>query len=1584
MANLEGYVTKNKGYTILDSGFYYGEDPNPEQIISVSQASDTRTLAFRVLGLKANTPHYFKAYATNEKGTGFGEALSFTTAPATQPTVLTTTAAFDGATRQWSLVGNVEDNGGDALSEYGFCLSTDNENWTYLTQGFDIIGPYVSLGLPIFRDLEPGTYFVKAYAINSAGQGEGETLSIVIPNLPEVKTLTSETDSNSGGVVLRGSIINTGAVNTLCHATQFKYRLVGSETWQIAGFAQGDIGTSDFSFTLTDLKPGENYEYMAEAENSYGAAAGMVVSFTVSYGGTVREALAYLKAAGKPLPEIADILKTIYECSLDTCVELFAESRYSAPDIAFAMNTSSYRVALDPLALAMQKAGFSAQAVAEALLAHYNNPLRSKMSGHSDLGLILVLKTSGYALADSMQAMVTLLGYDIKKCIEKFTTSSRYTYNEVYVAASEVFGFDALLQFLWQQKTGGRQPNSRNLEEITVIMRDVGNMEPMAIGHKLQEQYPALSGTDLANAFFNAKYPFEEVALTIAQMYDAEPFAFTAILNRSYFSKDAMIPVLIRDMGYSPVVMVQVITIVWTNWKDPIRACADILKEYYGLDAAEAAKVFYAAGWTEKVTSRGGYGLNQLIYTIKECFGEKSDYALIGILKAAGVPALAIATSSIGASRGWKDYRAHGFSAADAAAWVQITYAPYGIRSQLGATVQTCHEAGYDLVEIALALRSVFDVDAATALEYLLANTKKDVRDINEALAIAYQANPITMALEAMIGSPMKNVVAALRNTYRVSDPETALMYLKQAGYSREDILHGMIEGYFPTYQRDPWLAYLAFIQEMLPEVPFGEILSAAILHNGSELTARSITNRLINFGYETQSVARILKDEYGVSLSDALDAIIYRLGIVEAAEITPQVMSAYGLNLVTYIEYEKNRGVPSGENARALKAVFGIASPGEVGTLLAQAGYEKQAVIDAILEVFFANQMTPEAIEALEEIISIHFTFNATDAIKLLLMNGALRPISQVIIKMQDAGYGLEIILQTLKDLYALSESEAVKEMNALQLFSIEELSIAVQSVYGQDYVIMLIQSWLKEPWGSAEGIFRNLRQDIGITDPAQIYRYMRAAGIAEHDAMNALYLHEREGMVHVVKEVYGIPDAVSMGELLGRFKSPSPGMLNLFILDFADHLAQAFPGVTHHQLVRAFQAYGYPVMGDSWDISDWLLHYATNGLPDKELAAILGPKSNGLNLPVDITTEILQGKGYNIQDTVYWLIQCGYYWSEFFERLVHNYAPRDYPQSYYENNSSSKFIVQYLKDYYDIKDIARGIFGYSGSASRVLADLQSGGYSLSEALTATLWIGGSTAQQMVVTLVDNSISRANAARDQSLRLNAVDAAKLVYGASLAVEFDKRKANTRVDDPICLDDIAVSLVKYGPQAEDRRLLRYFSNWEVLAAMEALFDMYFEINKIDLPKREAALASLRIAGATADDCAAMLAAHNVGLSTKSVVKGIFGLGNDWFGAITALAGAGFSFGAAIDAVYNNPSYRTVIGLTLLSTITTAAIGQLSQMANIGNYISLLKEIAKTGFKIAEGDFTIDDVLKYFPEYWYYKAGEKIKEYVPAF
>ena len=65
-------------------------------------------------------------------------------------------------------------------------------------------------------------------------------------------------------------------------------------------------------------------------------------------------------------------------------------------------------------------------------------------------------------------------------------------------------------------------------------------------------------------------------------------------------------------------------------------------------------------------------------------------------------------------------------------------------------------------------------------------------------------------------------------------------------------------------------------------------------------------------------------------------------------------------------------------------------------------------------------------------------------------------------------------------------------------------------------------------------------------------------------------------------------------------------------------------------------------------------------------------------------------------------------------------------------------------------------------------------------------------------------------------------------------------------------------------------------------------------------------------------------------------------------------------------------------------ITTAAIGQLSQMANIGNYISLLKEIAKTGFKIAEGDFTIDDVLKYFPEYWYYKAGEKIKEYVPAF
>jgi uncharacterized protein (TIGR02145 family) len=76
-------VEKDGGSKITDCGLYLGDTQNPEsfQGTKLQVASDTGTFYIYVSGLVANTQYYMKAYATNAKGEGLGDQVSFTTPP---------------------------------------------------------------------------------------------------------------------------------------------------------------------------------------------------------------------------------------------------------------------------------------------------------------------------------------------------------------------------------------------------------------------------------------------------------------------------------------------------------------------------------------------------------------------------------------------------------------------------------------------------------------------------------------------------------------------------------------------------------------------------------------------------------------------------------------------------------------------------------------------------------------------------------------------------------------------------------------------------------------------------------------------------------------------------------------------------------------------------------------------------------------------------------------------------------------------------------------------------------------------------------------------------------------------------------------------------------------------------------------------------------------------------------------------------------------------------------------------------------------------------------------------------------------
>ena len=150
-------------------------------------------------GLSQNTTYYVKAYATNGQGTSYGSEMEFTTAVAL-PTVttlevtnITQTTATGG--------GNVTDDGGAAVTERGICWGTSHNP----TIGDNHASGGTGTGSYTVNmtGLSPGAiYYVRAYAINSAGTGYGNEVSFIIP---ETRVIDFET----------GNMANYGFNNTI-------------------------------------------------------------------------------------------------------------------------------------------------------------------------------------------------------------------------------------------------------------------------------------------------------------------------------------------------------------------------------------------------------------------------------------------------------------------------------------------------------------------------------------------------------------------------------------------------------------------------------------------------------------------------------------------------------------------------------------------------------------------------------------------------------------------------------------------------------------------------------------------------------------------------------------------------------------------------------------------------------------------------------------------------------------------------------------------------------------------------------------------------------------------------------------------------------------------------------------------------------------------------------------------------------------------------------------------------------------------------------------------------------------------------
>jgi len=282
-----GEVTGNGGAEITERGICFSTDENPT--IDDSKTSDGEgTGAFESVlsNLQGNTKYYVRAYATNSAGTGYGPQVTFTTL-VDLPKV--TTAAVSEVTKTSALAGGaVSDNGGADISSYGIVWSmnpdpTTSDNVAEGTMDMDsFVVELADLSMTT-------TYYVRAYATNSAGTGYGETVSFTtLADITQFWIVGSYNgwDNSDNASYIISTESSEGQAEGYVYLTSGEIKLVTDHSWDDA-HTFGDDGSG----ALTN--PGNNIT--VDADGYYLIRANlsdMTYSLTQTVWGVIGDATA--------------------------------------------------------------------------------------------------------------------------------------------------------------------------------------------------------------------------------------------------------------------------------------------------------------------------------------------------------------------------------------------------------------------------------------------------------------------------------------------------------------------------------------------------------------------------------------------------------------------------------------------------------------------------------------------------------------------------------------------------------------------------------------------------------------------------------------------------------------------------------------------------------------------------------------------------------------------------------------------------------------------------------------------------------------------------------------------------------------------------------------------------------------------------------------------------------------------------------------------------------------------------------------------------------------------------------------------
>ncbi len=281
-----GNVTDDGGSSVTARGVCWSTSQNPT--VSDNHTTDgngTGIFTSNITNLTANTTYYVRAYATNEKGTSYGEQKSFTTLQNIELPTVTTADVTDITQNTAMSGGNVTDDGGATVTARGVCWSKDPNptiDNSFISNG----NGTGSFTIEISGLTSATTYYVRAYATNSEGTSYGEQKTFTTLQYIQLPTVTTTivTNVTSTDAMSGGNVTNDGGASVtargVCWSTSPDPTINDNKTLD-------GSGTGPFTSHLTNLTHSTTYYIRAYATNSEGTSYGEQKYFTTLSDGMI-------------------------------------------------------------------------------------------------------------------------------------------------------------------------------------------------------------------------------------------------------------------------------------------------------------------------------------------------------------------------------------------------------------------------------------------------------------------------------------------------------------------------------------------------------------------------------------------------------------------------------------------------------------------------------------------------------------------------------------------------------------------------------------------------------------------------------------------------------------------------------------------------------------------------------------------------------------------------------------------------------------------------------------------------------------------------------------------------------------------------------------------------------------------------------------------------------------------------------------------------------------------------------------------------------------------------------------------------